>query len=96
MTLHTNDRLAIELSKLGLNEMAEKATTGWYHDYMSPLDAPCIQLVNDLSNVGTPEAMELRKRVINGDFDATKEEGDEWASSEEGQATFRSLLGKRK
>jgi hypothetical protein len=36
--------------------------------------------------------MALRRRVINGDFDASKEESDEWAESPEGQDTFKKLI----
>jgi hypothetical protein len=51
-----------------------------------------MQLVNDLLRVGTPEALRLRIRVINGEFDASKEESDEWAASEEGQDTMKRLI----
>jgi hypothetical protein len=36
----------------------------------------------------------LRQRVINGDFDASSEESEAWAESEEGQDTFRRLINK--
>jgi hypothetical protein len=37
-------------------------------------------------------AYNIRQRVIDGEFDATSEEGDEWAQSPDGQETFRKLL----
>lgn len=89
--MHTKDLLARELFKAGLPEMAEKAAEGYYHDYLSPLDFPCMQLATDLEAVGTPEADNLRSRLYDGDFDASQEESDEWANSPEGQEIFNSL-----
>lgn len=90
--MHSKDFLSGELRKAGLHDMADKAATGYYHDFLSPLDFPEMQLVGDLLQAGTPEAMGLRKRAMAGEFDATKQESDEWAQSPEGQAAFRMLL----
>jgi len=96
--MHTKDKLAAALREVGLDEMADKAATGYYHDYLSPLATPAITLVNDLAVAASRGdhfkvgIIALRKRVINGDFDATSEESDDWAASEDGQAAFRSLL----
>lgn len=96
--MHTKDMLADELRKVGLTEMADRAATGWYHDFMSPLDLPEVTLVNDLAVAAAdhPEQedaiMILRKRVMDGDFDASLEESDEWAAGPEGQATFGKLI----
>lgn len=89
--MHTKDILAGELIKAGLPEMAAKAAEGWYHDFLSPLATPELQLAADLAAAGTPEALALRQRVINGDFDASREESDAWARSPEGQKTFDEL-----
>lgn len=89
--MHTKDLLAQELFKAGLTEMAEKAAEGYYHDFLSPLDNPCLQLVIDLVVVGTPEAKVLLVRLENGEFDASLEESNEWANSPEGQECFNSL-----
>ena len=91
--MHTKDILAGELRKAGLNQMADKAATGYYHDFLSPLDTPCLQLAADLASAGTPAALALRKRHLNGDFDASKEESDDWANSPDGKETFSKLLG---
>lgn len=90
--MHSKDVLSGELDKANLHDMATLAATGYYHDYLSPLDTPALTLLGDLAQAGTPEALALRQRVINGEFDATAEESDEWAASPEGQATFRLLL----
>jgi hypothetical protein len=92
--MHTKDFLAGELHAAGLHEMAEKAATGYYHDYLSPLDLPELQLYQDLTDAGSDAALALRARVVHGAFDATKEESDEWAASAEGQETFQKLMGK--
>ena len=95
--MHTKDFLAGELRKAGLLDMAMKASQGYYHDFLSPLPAPCMQLAADLQAVGTPAASELLHRHLNGEFDASLEESDEWAASPDGQAAYAQLskeLGK--
>jgi hypothetical protein len=97
--MHTKDQLAAALRAIGLDTMADKAATGYYHDYLSPLDLPEIMLVTELNVEATkvPEQQrgpifELRDRVINGDFDATLEEADAWAESAEGQEAMHLLI----
>ena len=95
---HTKDLLAAELRKVGLDDMADHAADGYYHDYLSPLATPELQLVEDLALASAlnpnheQDILKLRRRVINGDFDATKEESDEWANSPEGQEAYRQLI----
>lgn len=89
--MHTKDFLAQELRKAGLDEMAGRAAAGYYHDYLSPLPFPEMQLAEDLAKVGTPEALALRNRHLNGEFDANMEESTEWANSEDGRAAFEEL-----
>ena len=93
--MHSKDRLAEELRKIGLDEMASKAAAGWYHDYLSPLNTPELQLSMDLVDAamaGNRHATELRMRHHSGEFDATTEESDEWARSSEGQEAFKRLI----
>jgi hypothetical protein len=90
---HTKDILAAELRKIGLNDMADKAAAGYYHDFLSPLATPCVQLAKDLAAVGTYQALALRERHLNGEFDASKEESDAWAQGPEGKAAFNQLIG---
>ena len=99
--MHTKDKLAEALREVGLDAMADKAATGYYHDFLSPLDLPEIVLVNQLNieairqeaNPDRQRAIcELRDRVIHGDFDASAEESEAWAASSEGQDTMRRLL----
>jgi hypothetical protein len=89
--MHSKDFLANELYAAGLLAMAVKAANGYYHDFLSPLDFPAVVLEEDLRKAGTPAAEALRMRHLNGEFDATKEESDEWAKSPEGQNAMRRL-----
>lgn len=93
--MHTKDILARELTKASLPEMAAKAATGYYHDFLSPLPTPCLQLAEDLAKAGTPAALALRARHMNGEFDATKEESDDWAASPDGKAAFSQLVARK-
>lgn len=99
--MHTKDMLADALQQVGLDEMSAKARTGFYHDFLSPLDLPEMALITALGAAVTAHPakadaiMALRNRVIDGDFDASAEESEEWAKSEEGQETFGRLVDKR-
>jgi len=90
--MHTKDKLAQALAEAGLHDMAVMAAQGYYHDFLSPLDLPGMQLDADLQVVGTPEARALQLRHYDGEFDASIEESDEWAKSAEGQETLRRIL----
>jgi hypothetical protein len=90
--MHTKDFLAQELRAAGLEEMAEKAARGYYHDFLSPLAMPEMQLDRDLFAVGTPAAMALRRRHHNGEFDASTEESDAWANSADGREAIGKLI----
>lgn len=92
--MHSKDFLAQELRNAGLDEMATRAASGWYHDYLSPLALPSIQLANDLEQAGTPQALALRTRHLDGEFDATEQESDDWMRSQDGQDTLNSLIRK--
>ncbi|WLB24976.1 hypothetical protein QIH85_24145 [Bradyrhizobium japonicum] len=47
--MHTKDMLAEALRGVGLDAMAERAATGFSHDYLSPLAMPEMQLIDDLA-----------------------------------------------
>ena len=90
--MHTKDKLARELRLVGLPRMAVKAECGYYDDYLSPLAFPMMQLADELRQSGTPPALALRKRVLEGEFDATNAEAQAWAESPEGQKTFNEVF----
>lgn len=78
------------------SDMIARAKANHYHDFKSPLDTPCIQLVKDLSNavladLGNAKLEQVRRAAMDGAFDATKAESDEWAASPEGRAAIISL-----
>lgn len=102
MAEHTTAKLAKALSAIpGVPKpMVQRAIEGYYHDFLSPLAMPELQLVTDLrtlaSNPATPRGSRpllraLAQDVIDGKYDASKEESDAWAKSPEGQETFRQL-----
>jgi hypothetical protein len=72
----TIQKLVEALTNAGAPEkMIKKARQGYYDDYASPLVAPISQLVFDAKKYGLGD---ICQRAIEGDFDGTKEEGDEW------------------
>jgi len=100
MTARTSEKLAQVLENVGLAAMAEKARADYYHDYLSPLATPEMQLEEDLRNArdNCPDAdrrqaieMIRLRHIHEGEFDASKEESDDWAKSPEGQAAFSML-----
>jgi hypothetical protein len=83
--------------------MIDRASQGYYHDYLSPLALPELALVAELAGLanhpsrrGTAartEILNVRQRVIDGEFDASKAESDKWARTPEGRAAFAALTG---
>jgi hypothetical protein len=95
--MHTKDQLAKALREVHLHTMAEEAERGYYDDFLSPLPTPNVVLCNNLALAASGSRnraviMALRKRVIDGEFDATIEESEDWARSPEGQDTLRKLI----
>ena len=97
--MHTKDQLAEALRGAGLLDMADKAAKGYYHDFLSPLALPEIQLMTDLrsaqaSSSGEQKVKleELIARHSKGDFDASSEESEDWAASPDGQLAFNELI----
>ena len=98
--MHTTEILAKALEEADLTEMSNKARQGYYHDFLSPLTFPEMQLMRDLEDAMVLEKdpdkyaaiSALRTRHLNGEFDANLEESDEWAQSPEGQETFNMLI----
>ena len=87
----TSEKLAQALEVAGApQEMIDKARAFYYDDYKSELAMPTVQLVIDAK---AHNLSEIAERAINGDFDGTKEESDEWAKSPDGQETFAQIFG---
>jgi hypothetical protein len=88
--MKTTEKLATALEEeRAPKSMVARAREGYYHDFLSPLAMPIHQLVGDARRY---DLTRIAKRAMQGDFDATKEESDEWAASEEGRQTIRDLL----
>src|SRR5215831_9388408 len=49
--------------------MADRAADGFYNDFLSPLAFPGLRFAQDLAKIGTPEAVALRARQLEGEFD---------------------------
>ena len=100
--MHTKDILAEALRQAGLPDMATKAAEGYYHDFLSPLPLPEKQLMHDLQVAKKLSKDErqidkiriLLERHLNGAFDASNEESEEWAKSKEGREAFKELVRK--
>lgn len=73
-----------------LDAIIRRAKRDEYSDYFSESATPIADLVRALQRAGFPA---LAQRAMNGEFDATREESDEWAKSDEGRLTFAELTG---
>lgn len=89
------DALEREVTKNPDNEklkaIFEEAKEEAFNDYFGKYDLPQLTLVRKLREAKAGHAIIIN--VINGVYDGTKEEADEWAASPEGQAAFRELMG---
>lgn len=90
--LRTRDKLAAELRKVAeiaspnaaqYEAFAKRAETGEFDDYADTYICLITRLYSELAAAGFTK---FAARVANGEFDATKEESDEWARSPAGQA----------
>lgn len=94
--MRTRDRLAAELRKVAeksghadrYEAFAKRAETGEFDDYADTHVCPITQLYTELMAAGFTK---FAARVRDGEFDATKEESDEWARSPSGQEAAKNL-----
>ena len=96
--MRTRDKLAAELRKVAAicsprhateyEAFAKRAETGEFDDYADTYVCPITQLHNELRAAGFDK---FAARVANGEFDATKEESDEWVRSPSGQEAAKML-----
>lgn len=96
--MRTRERLAEELRKVAsvaspsnsekYEAFAKRAAAGEFDDYADTYACPITQLHAELSSAGFTK---FAARVAKGEFDATKEESDEWARSPSGQAAAKEL-----
>ena len=96
--MRTRDNLAAELRTVAAQAspdnaakyeaFAKRAETGEFDDYADFYACPITQLHTELTAAGFTK---FAARVANGEFDATKEESDEWARSPSGQEAAKQL-----
>jgi len=94
--MRTRDKLAAELRKVVASPenaakyeaFAKRAEAGEFDDYADTYDCPVTQLYRELRAAGFSK---FAARVGRGEFDATKEESDEWARSASGQEAAKML-----
>lgn len=70
------------------DKLLARAAAGEFTDYSDAHACPITELHRLCRKYGLNE---LADRVANGDFDATKEESDEWAKSASGQEIAKEL-----
>jgi hypothetical protein len=100
VTAPSSQRLAEALTKAGFDKLARRAANDEFNDYLSPHAMPTHVLLDELARLQQTArkasqrfaAIQLRTRVINGEFDADKGEGEAWARSKEGRATLGRLV----
>jgi hypothetical protein len=79
----TTERLARALEEAKAPQhMIERARKGYYDDYKSQHATPIALLVQHCTQY---DLTAIADRAIDGEFDGTKEDADEWAKSPEGQ-----------
>ena len=96
--MRTREILAAELRKVAAiaspenapkyEAFAKRAETGEFDDYADTYVCPITQLHGELRDAGFTK---FAARVADGEFDATKEESDEWARSPSGQDAAKQL-----
>lgn len=77
--MRTKERLAQALASEGLHFLAGQASAGRYDDFESESSTPCHDLVNALRAAGRED---LAQRAMNGEWDGSPEEADEWFQRE--------------
>ena len=87
-------KLAAALLDAGLIDLAKRAETGEFNEFFGPHATPELILAAELAEIGSAQALAMRVRLIEGEFDAGKEESDEWAKSPEGRDAFSRLVKK--
>jgi deoxyribodipyrimidine photolyase-like uncharacterized protein len=100
MTAKTSQHLADVLRAAGFVALAKRAEADEFHDFLSPHVLPEMELDRELYQIagGTEHsehsrlaAHHIRMRLHDGEFDASTEESEAWAESEDGQAAMREL-----
>ena len=99
MTAKTSQKLADALAEVGLTDLAARAAEDEFHDFLSQHDMPDLELHGALLRLvqsGDPATVAAASAILvrhhQGEFDATLEESEAWADSDEGKAAFAKLM----
>lgn len=91
--MKTKERLVKALLEAGAPEaMITLAERGHYDDFETTIETPIVRLVTHCKQNGLDD---LATRAMNGEFDASKEEGEAWFK-ENGSKIFEPLRDKLK
>lgn len=82
-----------EIKTPAIRRIIREAKKEHYNDYFGIYDAPQHTLIQHLRDAKASK--EIIERVMNGDFDGTKAESQEWMESEEGQSALSEIFGHR-
>ena len=103
MTARTSEKLAQVLHAVALFDLEKLARADMFHDFLSPYDLPELELERHLRKArdACPDKEraarieQVRQRHMAGEFDASLEESDAWAASEDGQEAYRELTRRK-
>lgn len=91
----SDETLGADLDEVGMHDLAARARAGEFNDYFGSHTMPqtaLLALVRTDSR-GTPEQRAtIMSNIVNGKYDGTQAESDEWARSDEGRELFSALL----
>lgn len=96
MTRASDAILAADLRAAGLIKLAVRAEGGEWNDYFGTHDMPQYELLDELRSLPPgacpPVALaRLIDNIMNGKYDGTAAESEEWVRSPEGLATLNGL-----
>lgn len=90
-TQKLHDAITAEIAEIGapppylIQQLLKRVEEEYYNDYCGEPTFPIMALVHDLHLVNFHR---IAARAVEGEFDGTKEEADEWKASAEGTETF--------
>lgn len=90
----SDELLGTDLDSIGMHDLAARARASEFNDYFGEHDMPqhaLIALVHTDSRGSHEQRMWLVGNVVEGKYDGTNAEADEWGASEEGRETFAEL-----
>lgn len=91
----SDDLLGADLDLIGLHDLASRARAGEFNDYFGEHTMPqhmLVSLVRTDSRGSYDQRQWLVGNVIDGKYDGTQEEADEWVRSDEGREAFGALF----